>query len=195
MKALLTTIILLSSLVAGAQSIGTLESMQPGVSGLFFNPDQDGQGVHIEYLENFNEGLDTLVMTVYTYSEIDNAPTWLVCQGNIETKGVNSINKNAVKLNCYYTERGEFLDGGSSASVFWGNAVIEAHSCDRLKIKYTSNQEGVNFSPAPEPSEVGILRDNYEQDVVRLTPAQRMCVEQCSSPDFAPSRCQLDDVD
>ncbi len=189
------SIILLSTVVVSAQAIGTLESMQPGVSGLFFNPDQDGQGVQIEYLENFSEGLDTLVMTVYTYSEIDNAPTWLVCQGNIETKGVNSINKNAVKLNCYYTERGEFLDGGSSQSVFWGNAILEAHSCDTLKIKYTSIQEDVNFSPAPEPSEVGILRDTYIQDVVRLTPAQRMCVQQCQSPDWGPSACLIDNVE
>ncbi len=195
MKSLIMSIILLASAAVSAQSIGTLESMQPGVSGLFFNPDQDGQGIHIEYLENFNEGLDTLVMTVYTYSEIDNAPTWLVCQGNIETKGINSVNKNAAKLNCYYTETGEFLGGGSSQSVLWGSAIIEAHSCDILKIKYTSNQEGVSFSPAPAPSEVGILRDSYEQDVVRLTPAQRICVDQCPSPDWGPSKCQIDDVD
>jgi hypothetical protein len=41
-------------------------------------------------------------------------------------------------------------------------------------------------------SEVG-FPEYYETTLTRVTPMQRTCVEQCSSPEVGPSRCEIDE--
>ncbi len=187
--------LLVISAFAEPGEIGTVESFQPGISGSFYDPNQDGQGIQLEYLSDFQGNGDTLVLYLYSYSELDQVPTWIICVGNVETKRANEVNKNAAELDCFYTAGGMFLEQSNVHTISWGKAIIEAHSCSRLKVEYVSNSGQPTVSPMPPPREVGILSNFYDQELVRLTPMQRPCVEQCSSPDFGPSRCKIDNVE
>jgi len=203
---LFITTVLFSITAQAQDKWGFLNSFQPGIAGSFYNPETSGQGINIEYLEKQSDGKDMLLMYVYTYSEVDGSPTWLICVGNIDKKmsGSEEVNKNAALLDCHYPDSGEFIIGEETSSVYsWGEAVVTATSCSGLDITFHSNAFGSRppmvspMPPEPPAREVGILQDEYEYKARRLTPIQRSCVNQCDgSPKVGPRSpfCKLDIV-
>jgi hypothetical protein len=120
MKSLTTATILLD--VATASEIGRLEGFQSGIDGSWYDQAQSGQGFSLEYLNSDSingSDNDKIILYHYTFSEVDGAPYWLVCVGDIGKKRDN-VNMNAAELECFHADNGIFLEESDTNVAPWG---------------------------------------------------------------------------
>ncbi len=99
-----------------------------GVSGSWYNPNQDGQGFVLEVLPN-----KILIAYWYTYNNIGRQ-VWLV--------GAGQIVGNRVTVTMYQTSGGVFGPEFNPLDVnkfIWGNITFTFDSCDTARVRYDSS--------------------------------------------------------
>jgi len=102
-----------------------------GHSGLFFNPERDGEGFIVDMLPD-GRGL----MLWFTYHQGE--PLWMIAQGPVE--------ENMIMMNEVHITRGHGFgaayDPGSFELIPWGSLVLEFDDCDNGRVSYFNDLEG-----------------------------------------------------
>lgn len=102
------------------------------LNGSWFDPEQAGQGVNIEVL---NQG-QTLWGYWYTYQPGGGQQRWFTLQGNIEG--------DTATFSIYSTEGGVFLDPQAPQVTEWGTGQMQFSGCESGTFTFSSTTEQVS---------------------------------------------------
>ena len=159
MKVLFTLLLLFST----APLFGDFANVRPSWSGAWYNPDQSGHGISVEFLDD-----ERTVFFWYTYDQ-DGEPIWLLAQGvnsEIMLTGL-FIPSIRVEATAYYYEGmiwGEF-DPNTKTRQEWGTIILDFPywDCNSAHMEWHPTMEGFTHG---------------DTDLVRLTSLYGLdCVE------------------
>jgi hypothetical protein len=104
-------------------------SPNAGLSGSYFDPTRDGEGIVVEWLTN-----GTVLVVFFTYDENDNQ-LWLL--------GIGTPNGNTVTMDALYassvTSWGSDFDPDEVTISVWGTFTLTWTECGGVRFEYTSN--------------------------------------------------------
>jgi len=117
----------------------------PGLSGAWFNPATDGQGIYLEVLPS----LDTIIMAWFAYDteQPDAAvPSTIGAAGNRWLTAVGSFQGNQFIGKVYKTSGGLFDDPIGVSNTEIGEVIIIFNSCGQAVMSYVLNDSGLSNS-------------------------------------------------
>jgi CubicO group peptidase (beta-lactamase class C family) len=120
---------LLPALNAGAQGHFQIDKK---LNGSWYWPENSGQGVNIEVLENRNE----VLAYWYTYEQDTGKQRWFIMQGEI-------VNDKA-QLIIYSTSGGSFVISESPEVIEWGTGELFFEDCQSGTFVFSSSVENVS---------------------------------------------------
>lgn len=101
-------------------------AIDPGISGLWFNPERDGEGFSIEILDN---GVGVVVW--YTY-DVDGGQMWLIGTGDVDGRSLR-VHELVRPLGARF---GPGFDPGEVERVPWGSLRIDFEDCSKSWLRY-----------------------------------------------------------
>ncbi len=104
-------------------------------SGIYFDPERDGEGLSLTISQSQDGLRNSLVITWYTYR--DGQQMWLVGNGNFET------GDDSITFEVFRTEGAGFgldFDPDDVNVISWGNATLTIPSCDHLNLNVTATE-------------------------------------------------------
>jgi hypothetical protein len=114
--------------------------IQGGHSGTWFNPEQPGQGLFVEVLDDPASATGKEVVVAW-FAFCDNGPVWLLGQGDV----VREDDAYSAMLEVSIYDGNDFpprFDPGSVTRTPWGQMMLSFTGCDKAQMSWSSTVEG-----------------------------------------------------